>query len=342
MYYMHQEIHEQPSIIERLDRMIEPRMIMFRDLFLKKNPKHIILAARGSSDHACQYFRYIEEICYGLPVSFAAPSVVSVYRSKMNYENALVIGVSQSGQAQDVLLVMREAKKQNALVVSLTNDQTSPMALEADFSLNLYANKELSVAATKTFTAQLYILAKIVSVMTNHAFENELKRIPQFIGKVFDVEESIKKVAEQFSSTNLTYILARGPLYAVAQETALKLLETTYIHAKAYATSDFHHGPFAAIDESVHTIVFLEKGVMYQDLIEMINKIELAHGKLVIFTNDESYINRNPVIYLPETAYITSAFVFSCAIQLFAYYVALSKGLNPDQPRGLKKVTITK
>ena len=342
MYYMHQEIHEQPSIIERLDRMIEPRMIMFRDLFLKKNPKHIILAARGSSDHACVYFRYIEEICYGLPVSFAAPSVVSMYQSKMNYENALILGVSQSGQAQDVLAVMREAKKQNALVVSITNDQTSPMALEADFALNLFANKELSVAATKTFTTELYILAKIVSVMSNNSLENELKRVPQFMEKVFNVEENIKRVAEQFSSTSLTYILARGPLYAVAQEAALKLLETTYIHAKAYATSDFHHGPFAAIDETVQTVIFLEKGVMYQDMLEMINKIELSHGKLIIFTNDESYINRNPVIYLPETSFITSAFVFSCAVQLFSYYVALSKGLNPDLPRGLKKVTITK
>lgn len=342
MHFMQQEIYEQPSIIERLDRLIVPKLIMFRELFVQKNPKHIILAARGSSDNACQYFRYIEEIFYGLPVSFAAPSIVSMYQSKLNYEHALVIGVSQSGQAQDVLAVMRQAKEQTALVISITNDLTSPMAVEADLAFGLYANRELSVAATKTFTTELYVLAKIVSVLTNKSLDNELKIVPDTMEKVFAIEDSINKVAQLFSSIKETYLLARGPLYAIAQEGALKLLETTYIHAKAYSTSDFHHGPFAVIDEKAHIIVFLEKGVMYQNTLEMINKIELSHGKLIIFTNDSNYSNRHPVVYLPETGLVSSAFVFSAAIQLFAYHIAIAKGLNPDEPRGLKKVTITK
>lgn len=342
MHFMQQEIYEQPSIIERLDRLIEPKLIMFRELFVQKNPKHIILAARGSSDNACQYFRYIEEIFYGLPVSFAAPSIISMYQSKINYEQALVIGVSQSGQAQDVLSVMRQAKAQKALVISITNDLTSPMALEADLSFSLHANRELSVAATKTFTTELYVLAKMVSSLTNNSLEKELKAVPDAMEKVFAIEDSIKKVAQLFNAIKETYILARGPLYAIAQEGALKLLETTYIHAKAYSTSDFHHGPFAVIDEKAHTIVFLEKGVMYQNTLEMINKIELSHGKLIIFTNDSSFVSRHPVITLPETGLLTSAFIFSAAIQLFAYHVAITKGLNPDEPRGLKKVTITK
>lgn len=342
MHFMQQEIYEQPSIIERLDRLIEPKLQMFSELFINKNPKHIIVAARGSSDNACQYFRYIEEICYGLPVSFAAPSVISMYQSNVKYDQALVIGVSQSGQAQDVLAVMRQAKEQKALVIAITNDLTSPMAVEADLSFGLHANKELSVAATKTFTTELYVLAKLVSIITNHLLDKELKEIPNQIEKVFAVEDSIKRISESFKSINETYILSRGPLYAVAQEGALKLLETTYIHAKAYSISDFHHGPFAVIDEKVHSIVFLEKGVMYQNTLEMINKIELSRGKLIIFTNDLDYINRHPVIYLPETNHLTSAFVFTVAIQLFAYHLAVAKGLNPDEPRGLKKVTMTK
>lgn len=342
MYYMQQEIYEQPSIIERLERLLEPKLIQFRTLFKTKSPKHIVLAARGSSDNACQYFRYLEEIYVGLPVSFAAPSVISMYQSKMIYDQALVIGVSQSGQAQDVLQVMKQAKEQGALVISITNDLTSPMALLADISFHLHANKELSVAATKTFTTELYILAKLVNVMSEFRFDKEFKQIPYLMNQVFDVEESIQKAAFSFYNSNETYILARGPLYAIAQEGALKLLETTYIHAKAYSIADFHHGPFAAVDDKSQIIIFLEKGVMYQDGIDMINKIELAKGKLVIFTNDKDFTNRNQVIYLNETNDITSALIFSVAIQLFAYHVALYKGLNPDLPRGLKKVTITK
>src|SRR5690606_35448845 len=202
--FMQQEIYEQPSIIERLDRLIEPKLQMFSELFINKNPKHIIVAARGSSDNACQYFRYIEEICYGLPVSFAAPSVISMYQSNVKYDQALVIGVSQSGQAQDVLAVMRQAKEQKALVIAITNDLTSPMAVEADLSFGLHANKELSVAATKTFTTELYVLAKLVSIITNHLHDKELKEIPNQIEKVFAVEDSIKRISESFKSINET------------------------------------------------------------------------------------------------------------------------------------------
>lgn len=342
MYYMHQEIYEQAKIIEKLERLIEPKMIEFRQLYLNKNPKHIILAARGSSDNACQYFRYLEEIKCGLPVSFAAPSVVTMYHANMRYQDALVIGVSQSGQAQDVIELMKHAKQQGALIISITNDLSSPMALASDLSIGLHANKELSVAATKTFTTELFVLASLVNAMTSYTLSPELNRVSKSIEETYLIEPDIERAAQLFIKTEETYVLARGLLYASAQEAALKLLEATYIHAKAYSVSDFHHGPFAAIDEDVQVIVLLEKGATYDDTLDMIKKCEYAHAKLLIFTNDETYTNRNKVIYLPQTSSSIQIFPFTVALQLFAYHVACAKGLNPDVPRGLKKVTITK
>lgn len=342
MHLMQQECYEQPTILKRLDQLNGLELAMFRELMVQKNPKHIVLAARGSSNNACQYFRYIQEMLYGLPVSFAATSIISMYHSHIDYDQALVIGVSQSGQAHDVLAVMKQAKEQKALTISITNDRSSPMAQEADVSFMLHANPELSVAATKTFTAELYVLAKIVSLLTHHSIDMELKKIPSLMGKVFAVEDSIKQVSKLFAPIKETFLLARGPLYSVALEGALKLLETAYMHATAYAISDFHHGPLAVVDENTYIIVFLEKGVMYQNTIDMIHKIVSSNGNLVVFTNDATFMGDYPTLYLPESGVVTSAFIFSVAIQLFAYHVSLAKGHNPDKPRNLSKVTITK
>lgn len=342
MHYMRQEINEQANIIERLEHLIEPNIIKFRQLFIEKKPKHIILVARGSSDNACQYFRYLEEMAYGIPVSFAAPSIITMYEGKMRYEDALVIGVSQSGQAQDVLTVMKNAIEQNALVIAITNDPMSPMAMMSNLSIGLYANKEFSVAATKTFTTELYVLAMLVNAMNRYTLTPELQKVPSLITATYYIEDDIKKAAQLLVSSNSVYVLARGLLYAIAQEGALKLLETSYIHAKAYSVADFQHGPFAALDDNVAVIIFLVKGPTYHDTVEMIKKCEYARTKLIILTDDETYTNRHKVVYLPTSTTTIQVFSFTVAMQLLAYHLALAKGLNPDEPRGLKKVTITK
>lgn len=345
MPLMWDEILEQPEALENCLQYNRP-IINQTVAAIKSCPVvSVIIAARGTSDHAAVYAKYMIEILTGIPVVLAAPSVFTLYHHALNMENSLVIGISQSGEAEDVLEVIKAANKQGAPTIGITNNPESPIAEEANFHLYCASGPEKSVAATKTFTAQIYLIAQLIAHLTHdEVLIRDLGQVPSLVRETLKISDTIKQKVERYRFMNECFVLARGINYAIALESALKIQETTYVRAKAYATSDFHHGPFAMIERNMPVIVFAPEGPSLKDVIEMIGKIKNAGAELIIVSNNDEALNKGDCsIEIPGISndFITP-FLNVTVSQMFACSLAISKGLNPDAPRGLNKVTITR
>lgn len=344
MVKMWEEIYEQPLVLERC---FKHNQLVIKDIVKTlegMNINSVVIAARGTSDHAGVYGKYIIEHALGIPVALAAPSIITVYGKKLKLQNSLVIGISQSGKAADVLEVIRDANSQGAITVSITNFVDSPLALESKFHLFSDAGIEKSVAATKTFTAQLYLLAQLVAEWSQDAFmKHELCLVPSKVNDTLEVSEVIMEKIQRYRFMEECFVLARGINYAIALESALKIQETTYIRAKAYATSDFHHGPFAMIEKDTPVIIYAPDGPSLKDLVEMTHKLKLNQAELTIVSNNKEILSYADCAFtIPNTSNdMISPFYNVIIAQMFACQLALTKGLNPDCPRGLNKVTIT-
>jgi glucosamine--fructose-6-phosphate aminotransferase (isomerizing) len=345
MVKMWEEILEQP---DSLERCINSNRKTISELVAKIRLREIdsvVIAARGTSDHAGVYGKYIIETLIGVPVALAAPSVFTIYNSRLKLDKSLVIGISQSGKAADALEVIKCAGESGAITVSITNDSSSPLAQEAGFHLFCDAGLERSVAATKTFTTQIMLLAQLVAEWAgDEALKKELSQVPANIARIFDEAESITSKVERYRFMNECFVLSRGVNYAIALEAALKIQETCYVRAKGYATSDFHHGPFAMIDKDMPVIVYAPEGPALSDIAEMTEKLKSAGAEIIMVSNNAEMLGLGDcALTIPDTRNdVISPFYNVTLAQMFACRLSLAKGLNPDAPRGLNKVTITK
>ena len=343
MTFMEKEISEQPSVLFETLTINKDIIKKISNEVEKRHIKTIIFSARGSSDNTGVYFKYMIEVFSHIPVSLAAPSVFTLYNSDLDFSNSLVIGVSQSGAAEDVLSVINSAKKQNALTVTLTNYTDSKLAKASDFHLHLGVGEEKSVAATKTFTSELYLLGLLAaSIAKNDDLYNELLNVPNEIEHIMEKKEDIKLIAKSFAKSNDCFVLGRSFQYAIAKEMALKLQETTYIKAIPFAISDFYHGPFALADELSNIIVFAPKDETWENSIKLIDDLKKLKSKIIVITNKEIYQDKEIIsLILPKISTYAFPYAGMVAGQLLALYTSLEKGLNPDVPRSLSKVTIT-
>ncbi len=345
MTLMMKEIGSQPDVLERvlLENAEKVKKLCFE--IKKRNIKFLYMAARGTSDHAAVYTKYIIETYTGIPVAFAAPSVITVYGGKPNLTDALVVGISQSGKAEDVLEVIRHARLQGALTASITNYDSSPLAVESEYHFSCYAGEEKSVAATKTFTAQMMVMAMITAELSdNDDLLKELRQVPARLSELIKETDSINKVAGKFKAMEECFVLSRGTNYSIALEGALKIQETCYVRAKAYAISDFYHGPLALLDDKIPVFVIAPKGKISGDakvLMRVLNKYGI---RTIAVTNDMSISKMaSVVISIPMgMTDFTSPFLSAAAMQIFACKLSIAKGLDPDNPRNIKKVTITR
>ncbi|HBR03973.1 MAG TPA: glutamine--fructose-6-phosphate aminotransferase [Ruminiclostridium sp.] len=345
MTHMWQEIMDQPGVLrnalEQNYKTIEDLVALLKE----KKIRHVVIAARGTSHHAAVYAKYTIEIKLGIPVLLAAPSVFTMYHQKPDMKDSLVIGISQSGRAQDVLEVVKSAREQGALTATVTNFTDSPLAQEASFHLFCASGVEKSVAATKTFMAQIYLLAQLVAFWADdEEFKKELSEVPGLLEQTLGEAGQIQQAATRYRFMNECFVLARGVNYSIALESALKIQETTYVRAKAYATSDFHHGPFAMIENNMPVIIYAPKGPSLADTMEMIGKLKSAGADILTISSDPGVIAMGDCsITTPDSAsdFITP-FINTAIGQMFACDLALLKGLSPDTPRGLTKITITR
>ena len=345
MTLMWDEIREEPQVVENC---LNRNMGLISEIvghIKRLDIDHIMIAARGTSDHAAVYAKYIMEITLGIPVTLVAPSVFTVYHKNLKMDRTLVIGISQSGKAADVLEVLKAANSAGALTVSITNFQDSPLATEARYHLDCSAGLEKSVAATKTFLAQLTLLAALTAVWADEkVLLDEIRKIPLGIEDIIKNSEYISEKVQRYRYMEECFVLARGVNYSIALESALKIQETCYVRAKAYATSDFYHGPYAMIEKNMPVFVFAPDGPSQSDVKEMIVKLKGSGAELIIISNNKELQELGECSFtIPATNNdILSPFYNVVIAQIFACNLALAKGLNPDSPRELNKVTITK
>ncbi len=353
---MWKEINETTRVYGDIVRENEFEMPRLVQAVKASNATNFVGAARGTSDHALVYFKYLMEINTKYTVSLAAPSVITLYNGKVNFANSVVIGCSQSGKAADVLEVIRKGNQHGAITVAVTNDRSSPLAKEAKFHLFCSAGLESSVAATKTFSAQLLIMLWLCAELSGNKEQLlYVKNIKQEVDKVIPkIDQLTTKYADKFKDMKSGFVLSRGITYPIALEATLKLQETCYIQMKGYAGSDFFHGPMAMVNENTPVIIYCAqyKGeeenqhLVREDQIKCIEKMLSLNAPVLLVTNDcvltgkfqkcnDAFLNFG----VPEEICM---FAFAIFAQMLACKISCGIGNNPDAPRALNKVTITK
>jgi glucosamine--fructose-6-phosphate aminotransferase (isomerizing) len=346
MSKMLEEIREQPEALDRTLRLgLKAAAKMAREV-AKKRPKLIILAARGTSDNAAQFGRYLLEITTGIPVSLAAPSLFTLYEARIELKDALIVAISQSGESTDTNLVLERGREQGTLTVGITNEPASSLAKIADHLFFVRAGRERSVAATKTYTGQVMSLYLLAHALGAKIRLDDLRKIPDWAAKALKLEEQITARAERYRFMERAIVVGRGLNYANAFEFALKLMETCYVVAERFSSADFLHGPIAMVDRSFPMFLFTPPGVTWEGMREMIQRLAALNAETLIFTDmsNRAAIEANPravVIPAKLSRELFTPIPYIIPAQIFAATLAEWKGIDPDRPRTLSKVTRT-
>ncbi len=341
MSLMLAEIAEQPTVLEKTIRL-ETGKLKKLGVFLRERPIDlIVLVARGSSDNAAFFGRYLLEITTGIPVSLSAPSVFTLYNARLKLNRALVIGVSQSGEGADINQVLESAKKSGAFTLGITNFADSTLAAIADETLLIHAGREKSVAATKTYTGQMlhfYLLASVLAE-TKLAYE----KIPEFTNQVLKLKSQVEELVQRYVFMENCVVVGRGLNYGNSYELALKLMETCYVVAERFSSADFFHGPLAIVERRFPVILFAPQGVTQTSSLDLLNRLKELHADSFSITNDEKIaaLSSRSLLLPEEIGEFLSPIPFIVPAQLFAALLAEAKGLDADAPRSLTKVTKT-
>jgi len=339
------EIFEQPEVLERLLTLHDDEITRLASLVKQSGVRSVFLAARGTSDHAGVYAKYVLGALNGLPVAMAAPSLFSLYQSPPDLTGSLVVGISQSGQSPDIVGVVSEGRRQHALTVAITNDPSSPLAEAAEHVLPLHAGPEEAVAATKTYTAQLVRIASLAAALRgDDQLLRELRRVPQLVSEALSLDERIGRLTQRYRYMTQCVVLGRGYNCATAFEFSLKLKELSYLVAAPYPSADFQHGPMAILSQGFPVFVLAVKGAVLADTLALIRKLVNDHrAELIVLSNDQQALElATTAVPLPENLpEWLSPLVSIIPAQLFCAHLTRAKGYDTEAPRGLQKVTLT-
>ncbi len=337
-----QEIASQPTLLAGLlDRELAHigRIVAALPPF-----QYVLLAARGSSDHAGIYAKYAWGALAGYPVALAAPSLHTLYAAPPRMAGALVVGVSQSGQSPDIVAVLAEGRRQGRPTIAVTNAPDSPLAAVADHVVALHVGREESVAATKTYTAQLAVMAAFAAHWNGDPhYLADLRRLPEAVAAILVGADAIAARAERYRYMNQCVVLGRGYNLATALELALKLKELTYVMATAYSSADFRHGPIATIAQGAPVIAVAPSGAAHADVRALAQEVRARGAELLLIADDPATLAlaQTPLALPAGVPEWLSPLTAILPGQILALHLALAKGLNPDMPRGLHKVTKT-
>ena len=342
--HLHREIHEQPAVLRRLLDNEEATALALADLVRGRAIDHVVIAARGTSDNAGRYAQYVLGAMNGLSVGLAAPSLFTIYQRPPRFGNALVLGISQSGQSPDIVAVLAEARRQGALTAVLTNRPDSPLAEQGDVVFNLCAGDERAVAATKTYTAELAAVA-LLSVALSGAAEARaaLWAMPDAVAATLAMQESIAAVAPRYRYMSRCVVIGRGYNYATAFETALKLKELTYTIVEPYSSADFLHGPLAMLEPGFPVIVIAPSGEMAGEAVGFVHTLRERQAEVIAISDDAGVLAAARVpLALPSAApEWLSPLTAIVPGQLLALHLAHTRDFDVDAPRAIRKVTET-
>lgn len=343
---LHAEILEQPACLERLLLQQRKTVEQIAQAIRLEDIQFAFLAARGTSDNAGRYANYLWGAMNSLPMALATPSLFTYYRRPPRLRKALVIGISQSGQSPDIVSVVAEGQRQGNLTLAITNAPNSPLALAADFVLDIQAGPELAVAATKTYTAQLMAVAMLSAAMSeNEEHWKELEQVASWVNEVLKQDGIISQAAQRYRYMEQCVVLGRGYNYATAFEWALKLKELTYVAAEPYSSADFQHGPVAMVARGFPVLAVAPKGYVLDSMLKLLTHLkEDLLAELVVIANAAQALSMAQVpLSLPaDTPEWLSPLVSIVPAQLFSFHLTLAKGYDPDQPRSISKVTETR
>jgi glucosamine--fructose-6-phosphate aminotransferase (isomerizing) len=342
--HLEQEIREQPQILRHLLQAERQTVERVADAIREAEPEYVVMAARGSSDNAVRYGQYLFGATNGLAVALATPSLFTRYERPPRLEGALVLAVSQSGQSPDISAVVAEGRRQGALTVALTNDSDAPLAQASQHVVQLHAGTEQSVAATKTYTASLMALAMLSAALAQDEERFEiLQSMPDRLASVVDGVTDVVAAAERYRYMDACVVISRGFNYATAYEIALKLKELTYILAEPYSSADFRHGPLALVERGFPVLAVIPEGEMAVELIELLAQLEERGAELVVISALERALElaQTRLLLPSDIPEWISPLVTVVPGQVFALGLTLARGLDPDHPRGLRKVTLT-
>ena len=343
---MEQEVAEQPAALERTFKGCAAEAESLGRDARARDLSFVMIAARGSSDNAGVYAKYVFQAFNGLPVAMATPSLFTFNHTPPRLARALVLGISQSGQSEDIVEVLAEARRQGALTAAITADASSPLARQADHVLQLQTGTEKAVAATKTYTSSLAVIAAIsASLAEDGKRKDALKAIPVQAERTIAGAAPIAAArAERYRYMSRCVVISRGFCYGTAMEIALKLKELTYVTAEPYSSADFQHGPMAIIEPGFPVILISPSGAMLAHLAEFARGLQERAAELISISDDREMLKMG-ITALPVPQGVPewlSPVLSVIPGQLLALHLALAKGIDPDTPRGLRKVTVTR
>lgn len=335
---MASEMAEQPAVLAQLIGRRSELVQRIRSV-LPPQLAGIVLLARGSSDHAAIYGRYVLELASGRPVALAAPSLHTLYGAKVDYRGYLAVAVSQSGRTPEIVTVLQRMKDGGARTLVVTNESDSPLGESGDALIDVRAGVEEAVPATKTFTAQLVAFSVVAEALGEVPWvDQDWDDLPEHVARVLDDPAPVENAAEQMSEARGLISVGRGFLYSVALEAALKLKETTSLLAEGYSSADLRHGPIAVATKGLPALAFVAPGPAAADMEEVMAWLEQRGAR--VFSVSELPGAALPLpVGLPEPLVTVPATVRA---QQLAFSLALRRGVDPDVPSGLNKVTMTK
>jgi glucosamine--fructose-6-phosphate aminotransferase (isomerizing) len=342
---LREEIFEQPAAIARLLELQTEPVREVAAQIRDRNCPFVYLAARGTSDNAGLYAKYLWGTANRLPVALAAPSLFSVFKQPPRIQDSLVVAISQSGRSPDIVSVVAEGRKQGALTLAITNDAASELAETAELVIETVAGPEEAVAATKTYTTQLMAIAMLsVALSGDEERSEQLSRVPDFVRDCLDLDESIKVAAARYRYMEQCVVLGRGFNYATAHEWSLKLKELAYVLAEPYSSADFQHGPVALAHQGFPVFAVVPGNAIDREIITLLTDlVQNQQVEVLAVSNDDSALALadTPVRlpdHMPEWLTPIPSIVPG---QLFCYHLTRAKGFNTEGPRGLSKVTLT-
>ncbi|MFA9403636.1 MAG: SIS domain-containing protein, partial [Anaerolineales bacterium] len=331
-----------------LGRLLTDQMSQVQEIaneIKSKEVEYIFLAARGTSDNAGLYAKYLWGAYNHVPIALATPSLFSIYDKPPDLKKALIVGISQSGKSPDIVRVIEEGSRQNVPTLVITNDTASPLAESANYVLSLNTGPETAVAATKTYTAQLMLIAMLsVALEGDQERKEDLNGVQDWVASMLGFDTMISQLAEQYRDMRQCVVLGRGYNYATAFEWALKLKELTYTMAGAYSSADFQHGPLALVTKGFPVFAVAPSGMVYPELLSLLERLRhVSEVDLFVISNeDEALRLAQSAVSIPsDLPEWLSPIVCVIPAQLTCLHISRVKGIDTENPRGLEKVTLT-
>jgi len=342
---LHDEIAEQPEVAARFLAAQAVPIAAIAASLLARPVRQVMIAARGTSDHAALYAQYVLGIRHRLSVGLGTPSIVSLYGVVPDLTDTLVIGISQSGASPDIVAVIAAARAQGSPTVAITNEPGSALAAAAERTIDLGAGPERAVAATKTYTSELLAIALLSAALADDPLDRAaLAALPDSLTRALDLEREIERIAADQAGSTRAILIARGYEYATAREWALKLKELARVFADPYSAADFQHGPLALVEHGVPVLAVVRGGAPEADLVALLGRLreDIDAELMVVSDRPEALALATWPVALPEgTPEWLGPIVSIVPGQLHALHLTRARGLDPELPRNLRKVTRT-